>query len=83
MRLLIEAVVYANLSGTPYTSPQIQGPYATRGSSNTVATRTDAKEIHKKERRLYVLDKNVDNTQKQEVIAALEGKYKYVPKKVE
>ena len=75
MRLIMDAAVHANLSGTPYTRQTEPKPYATHGARNTAAEWSDVNINHKKEWHLYNLDDNIDNNHKQEVITAVEEKY--------
>ena len=75
IRLIMDTEVYVNLSTTAYTRPTEPGPYAQHGVSNTAAAHDNANAIHKEARRVYDIDKNVDDTLKQEVIAEEEETY--------
>ena len=61
-----------NVATTRYTKPTDSGPYAKHGPSDTAAARADANSIHRGEKRVYDIDKNIDAALKEEVIAEVE-----------
>ena len=69
--LLTDAAIYANVTNTGYTRTADMGPYAHHGPRDTDAEQANTNSIHKEERRLYDLDKNVDATLKQEFATAV------------
>ena len=68
---LMDAAIYANVTNTGYTRTADMGPYAHRGPRDIDAEQANTNSIHKEERRLYDLDKNVDAALKQEVATAV------------
>ena len=72
--LIMYAAVYADLSGTLYKRQTEPVTFAKHGERNTAVAHVDTNTIHKKERRLYYFDRNIDENLKQKVIAAVKGK---------
>ena len=79
-RLLMDAAVYVNVAAMSYTILLDPGPYAQHGVGDSTVERADANVIHKKPRRIYDIDENVDATLKQYVIAVVEETYLFAKK---